>query len=218
MAIQGQRSAQSTSPAWGGKRDRARTVLRNHDAGISPDTPIRSGSLFFPRSSAASTWVKRSSGLSTWECGYATTPADRPGICPGPRSGKVWRAITCRSRSTNCRPPSASVSGIPHDLGIGMTARAVALSIVASLTTSTSSFADIQPDNCARAANYSENKRGFSMLVIQNGRTVFEHYANGGSADSRCKIFSGTKSFWGIAALCAARDGLIKLDEHVADT
>src|SRR5213595_1976763 len=99
-----------------------------------------------------------------------------------------------------------------------MTARAVALSIVASLTTWTSSFADIQPGNCARAANYSENKRGFSMLVIQNGRTVFEHYANGGSADSRCKIFSGTKSFWGIAALCAARDGLIKLDEHVADT
>jgi CubicO group peptidase (beta-lactamase class C family) len=99
-----------------------------------------------------------------------------------------------------------------------MTARAVALSIVASLTTWTSSVADIQPGNCARAVNYSENKRGFSMLVIQNGRTVFEHYANGGSADSRCKIFSGTKSFWGIAALCAARDGLIKLDEHVADT
>jgi len=99
-----------------------------------------------------------------------------------------------------------------------MTARAVALSIVASLATSTSSFADIQPGNCARAANYSENKRGFSVLVIQNGRTVFEHYANGGSADSRCKIFSGTKSFWGIAALCATRDGLIKLDEHVADT
>ena len=78
--------------------------------------------------------------------------------------------------------------------------------------------ADIQPGNCARAANYSENKRGFSMLVIQNGRTVFEHYANGGSADSRCKIFSGTKSFWGIAALCAVRDNLIKLDDRVADT
>jgi CubicO group peptidase (beta-lactamase class C family) len=56
------------------------------------------------------------------------------------------------------------------------------------------------------------------MLVIQNGRTVFEHYANGGSADARCKIFSGTKSFWGIAALCAVRDGLIKLDDRVADT
>jgi CubicO group peptidase (beta-lactamase class C family) len=99
-----------------------------------------------------------------------------------------------------------------------MTMRVVALSILASLATSTSSFADIQPGNCARAASYSENKRGFSVLVIQNGRTIFEHYANGGSADSRCKIFSGTKSFWGIGALCAVRDGLVKLDDRVADT
>jgi len=99
-----------------------------------------------------------------------------------------------------------------------MTARFVALSILASLATSISSFADIQPGNCARAASYSESKRGFSILVMQNGRTVFEHYANGGSADSRCKIFSGTKSFWGIAALCAVRDGLFKLDDRVADT
>lgn len=98
-----------------------------------------------------------------------------------------------------------------------MTTRFVTLSILASIATSTSSFADIQPDNCARAANYSESKRGFSMLVMQNGHTVFEHYANGGSADSRCKILSGTKSFWGIAALCAVRDGLIKLDDRVAD-
>jgi CubicO group peptidase (beta-lactamase class C family) len=99
-----------------------------------------------------------------------------------------------------------------------MTARVVAFSILAAVATSASSLADIQPGNCARAANYSENKRGFSMLVAQNGKTVFEHYANGGSADSRCKIFSGTKSFWGIAALCAVRDGLIKLDDRVADT
>lgn len=56
------------------------------------------------------------------------------------------------------------------------------------------------------------------MLVIQNGHTVFEHYANGGYADGATPIFSGTKSFWGIAALCAVRDGLIKLDEHVGDT
>jgi len=96
--------------------------------------------------------------------------------------------------------------------------KSVALSILASIATSLSSFADIQPGNCARAANYSENNRGFSMLVIQNGKTIFQHYANGDSADSRCKIFSGTKSFWGIAALCAVRDGLIKLDDRVADT
>ena len=53
---------------------------------------------------------------------------------------------------------------------------------------------------------------------MQNGRTVFERYANGGSPDSKWPIFSGTKSFWGIAALCAVHDGLIKLDDHAADT
>src|SRR3982750_4788939 len=100
-----------------------------------------------------------------------------------------------------------------------MTTRVVALSILTAVATSASSFtADIQPGNCARAAAYSENNRGFSMLVMQNGKTVFEHYANGGGAEMRCKIFSGTKSFWGIAALCAVRDGLIKLDDRVADT
>jgi hypothetical protein len=69
--------------------------------------------------------------------------------------------------------------------------------------TSTSAFAEIRPENCARAAKYFEQTRGVSMLVMQNGRWP---------------IFSGTKNFWGIAALCTVRDGLIKLDDHVADT
>jgi CubicO group peptidase (beta-lactamase class C family) len=56
------------------------------------------------------------------------------------------------------------------------------------------------------------------MLVMQNGRTLFEHYANGGAADRRWPIFSGTKSFWGIAALCAVKEGLLRFDDHVADT
>ena len=90
---------------------------------------------------------------------------------------------------------------------------------LAWIATSTSPLAaDIQPGNCARAAAYSEKNGGFSMLVMQNGKPVFEHYANGGGPNMRCKIFSGTKSFWGIAALCAARDGLIRLDDRVADT
>src|SRR5436309_12451492 len=62
------------------------------------------------------------------------------------------------------------------------------------------------------------SKRGISMLVIQNGRTIFEHYANGGSPGKRWPIFSGTKSFWGIAALAGVRDGLFKLDDLVSDT
>src|SRR5213076_1245115 len=86
------------------------------------------------------------------------------------------------------------------------------------LAGSTSAFAEIRSADCARAAKYPESKRGVSMLVMQNGRTIFEHYANGGSADGRWPIFSGTKSFWGIAALAAVHDGLFKLDDPVAET
>jgi len=56
------------------------------------------------------------------------------------------------------------------------------------------------------------------MLVIQNGRTILEHYANGGSVSERWPIFSGTKSFWGITALAAVHDRLFKLDDLVSDT
>lgn len=95
----------------------------------------------------------------------------------------------------------------------------ITLSIFAlALARSTIALAELQPADCARAAKYSESKRGRSILVMQNGRTIFERYANGGSADVKWPIFSGTKSFWGIAALVAVRDGLIKLDDRVADT
>jgi CubicO group peptidase (beta-lactamase class C family) len=86
------------------------------------------------------------------------------------------------------------------------------------IATSTTALAELRAADCARAAKYSESKRGISMLVIQNGRTIFEHYANGGSADGKWPIFSGTKSFWGIAALVAVHDRLFELDDHVSDT
>jgi CubicO group peptidase (beta-lactamase class C family) len=99
-----------------------------------------------------------------------------------------------------------------------MTRRRIFSILVFAIATSTIAFAELQPADCTRAAKYSEGKRGISMLVMQNGRTIFEHYANGGLADGRWPIFSGTKSFWGIAALTAVRDGLIRLDDRVADT
>jgi CubicO group peptidase (beta-lactamase class C family) len=92
------------------------------------------------------------------------------------------------------------------------------LFIAVYLVVATSGFAEVQPADCARAAKYSESRRGVSMLVMQNGRTIFERYANGGSARGRWPIFSGTKSFWGIAALAAVNDGLFKLDDPVSDT
>jgi CubicO group peptidase (beta-lactamase class C family) len=87
-----------------------------------------------------------------------------------------------------------------------------------TFATSPSVVGEIRASDCARAAKYSESNRGVSMLVLQKGRTVFEHYANGGSAGGRWPIFSGTKSFWGIAALAAVHEGLLKLDDPVADT
>ena len=97
--------------------------------------------------------------------------------------------------------------------------RALALLAVSFLiATLTTAFGELRAADCARAAKYSESKRGVSMLVMQNGRTIFEHYANGGSPSGRWPIFSGTKSFWGIAALAGVRDGLFKLDDLVSDT
>ncbi len=86
------------------------------------------------------------------------------------------------------------------------------------IATSRAAFAEIQSTDCVRAAKYSENRRGSAILVQQNGRTIFEHYANAGSANRRWPIFSGTKSFWGIAALAAVRNGLFGLDDRVSDT
>ena len=90
--------------------------------------------------------------------------------------------------------------------------------LLATFATSSAAVAEIKASDCARAAKYSESRRGSGMLVMQNGRTIFEHYANGGSANRRWPIFSGTKSFWGIAALAAVQEGLFQLDDPVSDT
>jgi CubicO group peptidase (beta-lactamase class C family) len=76
----------------------------------------------------------------------------------------------------------------------------------------------LQPSACARAAQYSAGKNGTSLLIMQNGQTVFENYANGGRIDAAWPVFSGTKSFWGIAALVAVGEGLFSLDDRVSET
>lgn len=68
------------------------------------------------------------------------------------------------------------------------------------------------------AADYSANRRGFSMLVIQNGKEIFSHYSNGASSREPHKIYSGTKGFWILAALQAEEQGVLSLDERVSET
>ena len=47
---------------------------------------------------------------------------------------------------------------------------------------------------------------------------MFERYAAGYDAATPHALYSGTKSFWGVAAVAAAQDGLLDLDEPVART
>jgi CubicO group peptidase (beta-lactamase class C family) len=90
--------------------------------------------------------------------------------------------------------------------------------LLLTLATSATVLAEIRQSDCVEAARYFQKTRGVSMLVMQHGRIVFEDYPTPEMEAGRWPIFSGTKNFWGVAALCAVRDGLIRLDERVADT
>ncbi len=78
--------------------------------------------------------------------------------------------------------------------------------------------ANLDPAAVRKAAEYSAKHRGTSFLTIQNGKTLFENYPGHASADSPQRIYSGTKAFWNLAALAAAEDGILDLDERVSST
>jgi CubicO group peptidase (beta-lactamase class C family) len=81
------------------------------------------------------------------------------------------------------------------------------------LAAATAVAAPVNPNAIRAAAAYSRSSGGTSFIAVQNGQTVLEQ-----SAGEPHKIYSGTKAFWGLAALAAAEDGLLSLDEQVADT
>ena len=78
--------------------------------------------------------------------------------------------------------------------------------------------ASLDPAALRKAADYSADHRGTSFLAIQSGRILLEEYPGRGSADTPQRIYSGTKAFWNLAALAATEDGILNLDERVADT
>lgn len=71
---------------------------------------------------------------------------------------------------------------------------------------------------CEAAEAYSTARRGISVLILRDGEPVCEGYAAQGGPDNGFEIWSGTKSFWGVAAAAAVQDGLLSLDEPVSDT
>jgi CubicO group peptidase (beta-lactamase class C family) len=79
----------------------------------------------------------------------------------------------------------------------------------------------VAAENDARfgaAAKFSAEAKGIAMLVMLEGKIVFEEYPNGGSVTRATELASGTKSFSGVLALCAVEDGILKLDEKLSDT
>jgi CubicO group peptidase (beta-lactamase class C family) len=71
---------------------------------------------------------------------------------------------------------------------------------------------------CAAAEAYSEARQGVTLLVMIDGRVVCEAYSSGENADTGFRLASGTKSFSAAIAAAAVQDGLLSLDEKVADT
>lgn len=72
--------------------------------------------------------------------------------------------------------------------------------------------------NFEAAAAYAERHGLEALLVQREGVTLFERYAAGFDANKPHALYSGTKSFWGPAALAAEEDGLLTLDEPVGST
>lgn len=69
-----------------------------------------------------------------------------------------------------------------------------------------------------QAAQYSEDNHGRAMVVVQSGRVVFERYFPGVNPERGRFLASGTKSFSCAIALLGVQDGLLSLDEPVANT
>ncbi len=70
----------------------------------------------------------------------------------------------------------------------------------------------------ADAAAYAR-KHALHALVVQHaGRVVESLFDNGYDIDTPHALYSGTKSFWGVAALRAQSDGILDLDETVGAT
>lgn len=68
------------------------------------------------------------------------------------------------------------------------------------------------------AVAYAERHTLHALLVLVDGEPVFERYAGGYDAAKPHALYSGTKSFWGVTAAAAHDDGLLDLDEPVAQT
>lgn len=68
------------------------------------------------------------------------------------------------------------------------------------------------------ASEYNKQVGGQSMVVMHQGKVIFEEYDNGGSANEKHLLASGSKSFVGLTAIAAVEDEFIRLDDPVSNS
>jgi len=76
----------------------------------------------------------------------------------------------------------------------------------------------LPPERIQAAYAFSVAHGGHALLIKQNGKILHESYTNGHTKREPHRIYSGTKAFWCLSAFAAEKDGLLKLDDRVADT
>ncbi|MEI9998221.1 MAG: serine hydrolase domain-containing protein [Verrucomicrobiota bacterium] len=99
-----------------------------------------------------------------------------------------------------------------------MMARVLLLLLLAAVALAPRLRADITEEQFSMAARYSRAHGGLAVRVEQDGQLLYENYAPGCSASTPHKIYSGTKSFFAVAALVAEHEGLLNLGERASDT
>jgi len=111
------------------------------------------------------------------------------------------------------KPLADSIASVSWPKLDGLKPSSFGMVLLLSLVNAAAAISSLDPAAVRAAADYSARHRGVSFLAIQDGRTLLER-----NAKTAHKIYSGTKAFWDLAALAAAEDGLLRLDERVADT
>lgn len=104
-------------------------------------------------------------------------------------------------------------------LGLGATALAGSAACAQGLRNRLrSNNAPVVTGPYAAAAKYSAERRGVSLLVMQEGKILFETYPEPGGPEQGWELASGTKSFTGVMAGLAQADGLLDINEPAAKT
>jgi CubicO group peptidase (beta-lactamase class C family) len=68
------------------------------------------------------------------------------------------------------------------------------------------------------ALTYARTHGLHALVVARGSETLVQEFGDGYDARAPHALYSGTKSFWGVTAMYAAADGLLRLDEPVAET